>query len=50
MNNWMTSTGIANKNKKPVEAVPEEAEATTYKTSKVTSKKAKKGEVKNDKD
>lgn len=48
MKNWMTSTGIANKNKKPVEAVPEEAEATTYKTTNVKVKKAKKGVPKND--
>jgi hypothetical protein len=43
MNNWITSSGVSDKKKKPVEAVPEEAKATTYKTTNVKVKKAQKG-------
>jgi len=49
MKNWVTSSGINNKNK----SVPEEQniEDEAYKVTKVTVKKAKKGKVKkHDKD
>lgn len=43
MNNWITSSGVADKKKKPVEAVPKKEAAAIYKTTSVKVKKAKKG-------